>query len=376
MKFIKWAVLIAVILTSYDKAEAQTKKGTFRDTTDNAFDISKFLLELNGFLPILSPITEPAVGYGAIGVGVYFISKKEEQGQGFQMPDIVGAGGGLTENGTWLVGGGYFGFWKNNSIRYRGVLGYADVNLKYYGTGGDYLAENPISFSLTAFVTLQQAMFRIAKSNFWLGGNYIFSKTQITLFEDSDISWLDPYDFDLINSGVTLLTQYESFNNILSPSKGVSVELDLRSYFEFLGSTQNSQRLTFSTVGYTPLMDRWVAGIRVESMLASQDTPFFMLPYVNLRGVPAMRYQGEMTLLAETEQYVRAYKRWGLVGFAGYGRNIPDLESWDGGDNVWNAGGGFRYLLARQLGLQMGMDVGRGPEGWAFYIIFGSAWLR
>jgi len=84
------------------------------------------------------------------------------------MPDIVGAGGGLTQNGTWLVGGGYFGFWKNNTIRYRGVLGYADVNLKYYGTGGDYLAENPISFSLGAFVTLQQAMFRIGKSNFWL----------------------------------------------------------------------------------------------------------------------------------------------------------------------------------------------------------------
>jgi len=95
LKFIKWAVLIAVLLTSYDKAEAQTKKGTFRDTIDNAFDISKFLLELNGFLPIISPITEPAVGYGAIGVGVYFISKEEQQGQGFQVPDIVGAGGGF-----------------------------------------------------------------------------------------------------------------------------------------------------------------------------------------------------------------------------------------------------------------------------------------
>lgn len=95
MKFIKWAVLIAVLLTSYDKAEAQTKKGTFRDTIDNAFDISKFLLELNGFLPIISPITEPAVGYGTIGVGVYFISKEEQQGQGFQMPDNVGGGGGF-----------------------------------------------------------------------------------------------------------------------------------------------------------------------------------------------------------------------------------------------------------------------------------------
>jgi len=323
LKSVKLAVLIAVFFASVDTLEAQSRKGTFRDSVDNAFDLSKFLLELHGFLPIISPITEPAVGYGAIGVGVYFIPKKEQQSKGFQMPDIVGAGGGLTQNGTWLVGGGYFGFWKNNTIRYRGVLGYADVNLKYYGTGGNYLAENPISFSMAAFVTLQQAMFRIGKSNFWLGGNYVFNKTKITLFNESDISWLDPYDFDLINSGVTLLTQFESFNNILSPSKGVSVELNLRSYFEFLGSDTHSRRLTLSTIGYIPLMERWVSGLRFESMLASESTPFFMLPYVNLRGVPAMR-----------------------------------------------------YLVARKLGLQMGMDVGRGPEDWAFYIVFGTPWLR
>jgi hypothetical protein len=376
LKFIKWAVLITVLLTSIDTLEAQSKKGTFRDSIDNAFDISKFLLELHGFLPIISPITEPAVGYGAVGAAVFFIPKKEPQGKGFQMPDIVGLAGGLTQNGTWLAGGGYFGFWKNNSIRYRGVLGYADIHLKYYGTGNGFLAENPASFSLKTYVILQQFMFRIARSNFWLGGSYVFSKTKVTLFEENDISWLDPFDFDLINSGVTLLTQYETYNNILSPSKGVNIELNLRSYFEFLGSDKSSQKLTFSAIVFHPVMDRWVAGIRLESMLATESTPFFLKPYIYLRGVPAMRYQGNFTVLAETEQYVRVYKRWGLVGFAGYGRNIPDLESWDGGNHVWNAGGGFRYLLARQLGLQMGMDVGKGPEDWAFYIVLGTAWLR
>ena len=39
---------------------AQERKGTFRDTIDNAFDISKWLLDLHGFIPIVAPIT---VGY-------------------------------------------------------------------------------------------------------------------------------------------------------------------------------------------------------------------------------------------------------------------------------------------------------------------------
>jgi hypothetical protein len=40
-----------------------------------------------------------------------------------------------------------------------------------------------------------------------------------------------------------------------------------------------------------------------------------------------------------------------------------------------HAGGfGFRYLIARVLGIQAGIDVARGPEKNAFYIVFGSSW--
>jgi len=37
---------------------------------------------------------------------------------------------------------------------------------------------------------------------------------------------------------------------------------------------------------------------------------------------------------------------------------------------------GFRYLIAREHGLHMGVDLARGPDGWAVYVVFGSAWLR
>ena len=36
-------------------------------------------------------------------------------------------------------------------------------------------------------------------------------------------------------------------------------------------------------------------------------------------------------------------------------------------------GGGFRYLIARRLGLKTGIDIPRGPEEWAFYLQVGSA---
>ena len=40
--------------------------------------------------------------------------------------------------------------------------------------------------------------------------------------------------------------------------------------------------------------------------------------------------------------------------------------------NAW--GVGFRYLIARRLGMYMGADIAKGPEDTAFYIQAGSAW--
>jgi len=37
-------------------------------------------------------------------------------------------------------------------------------------------------------------------------------------------------------------------------------------------------------------------------------------------------------------------------------------------------GVGFRYLLARVLGMRAGLDVARGPEENAFHIVVGSSW--
>jgi len=41
------------------------------------------------------------------------------------------------------------------------------------------------------------------------------------------------------------------------------------------------------------------------------------------------------------------------------------------------AGGvGFRYLIAREHGLHMGMDLAFGPDKPIIYVVFGNAWLR
>ncbi len=353
---------------------AQEKQRLFIDSLDNAFDVSHYLYDLHGFLPIASPITEPAVGYGAAAAGIFFIPKEKNDSIKFQMPDVAGFAGGLTENNTWFAGGGYFGFWKNDQIRYRGVFGYGDVKLKYFGTR-DIPNIRPVNFRIQSYFFLQQVVFRLGGSNFFLGGKYQLGKSNITLFEDSEL--IEPRDRNLTNSGIGIITEYEDYDNVFSPTDGIRINITYDQFLEFLGGDRDFGRITTFMHYYKPLFSgKLISGLRVESQIALGDNPFYMLPFIYLRGVPAMRYQGELTALIETEQQFMITKRWSVVGFAGYGRTAKSLDQIDIGSNAWNAGTGFRYLIARAFGLRMGADIARGPEQWAFYIVVGSSWIK
>lgn len=371
-KFILIFTLQVLLLLSITlDCAAQTREKPLTDTLDNAFDLSYYLYNLHGFLPVITPITEPAIGYGAAVAGMFFIPKKKSNDLEFQMPDIVGVAGGLTTNGTWFAGVGYIGFWKKDHIRYRGIFGYGDINLTYYG------GVKPAEFSTSSYFILQQAIFRLGDSRFLLGGKYQLGKSRVAFLENSEIPEINPLDFDMVNSGIGLITEYENYNNILSPTKGLRVNFTYDQYLEILGSDRDFGRFTLFSHFYQPVIrNKWIAGFRMESQLAAGDPPFYMMPFLNLRGVPVMRYQGELTALVETEQEVMFTRRWSVVGFGGYGRAFESLNSISDGSSAWNAGAGFRYLIARLLGLKMGIDVARGPEDWAFYVVVGSSWMK
>ncbi len=60
--------------------------------------------------------------------------------------------------------------------------------------------------------------------------------------------------------------------------------------------------------------------------------------------------------------------------FGGAGKTSAISETEVQGETVAAGGLGFRYRLARKLGLQVGLDVAQGPEDTAVYLTMGSAW--
>jgi hypothetical protein len=142
------------------------------------------------------------------------------------------------------------------------------------------------------------------------------------------------------------------------------------------GGDDEFQRHSLTAMQFIPLHENVSMGVRGDATLSSGDVPFYMMPFIALRGAPVMRYQGEEVAQIEAELRWQCWKRFSLVGFAGYGVAWNDFTRVDNERTVVTGGAGFRYEIARAYGLHMGVDLAFGPDVTAIYVQFGSAWMR
>lgn len=350
------------------------------DSQDGMMDVSDYLAGTTGFLPVPVVITEPAVGFGLGAVVAYFHPPKEidTAEHDHRGPPSISAGlAAKTENGTNFYGGAHMGIWKDDHIRYTGALAKADVNLTTYTDDrADGLSfDGGIDFNLAGDFFMQQIQFRLGESNWWLGGNYIFTAAENT-FGSGELlppEFSNPqFEFDL--GGLGAYIEYDSRDSTFTASSGLSAKLQYRDYAEDWGSDFDYEVINGSLLHYTSIGDYSSIGVRLVAESANGNTPFFAYPFVSLRGIPAMRYQGDTVVTAEVEYLWGITPRWSLALFGGAGKT-SDIEAFGSkGETVGTGGLGFRYRLARKLGLQAGVDVAHGPEGNSVYLTVGSAW--
>ena len=346
------------------------------DSLDNSFDVSNMLASSYGFVPIPFLITEPAIGYGG-GAALMFVHRTPEELAKMERktPDLTGVFGMYTESKSWATGAGHMGFWNDGKIRFRGGGGYLSLNLKYYPDLSSENNNRELKFGIDGYILYAETVFRLFDSDFYAGGNYVFSNNKVSFETPEDAKDLVPTEFEMNLGGLGAILNYDSRDNIFTPDNGMSAAVQYVYFDPVFGSDKTFQRLFSHWLGYSKLFDDLQAALRLDYQSSFGDIPFYLLPYINLRGIPAMRYQGKSTYLIESEFRWDFNFRWSLIGFTGYGEAQPINKDIYDKQTAYNYGIGIRYLIARQYGLRMGVDIARGPEQWAFYIQFGSSWF-
>ncbi|HUJ19311.1 MAG TPA: BamA/TamA family outer membrane protein [Nitrospirota bacterium] len=375
-----WAEAATATETGVDKrqsaAAAAAEPSQFY-SQDGWLDFSGFLDEAYGFVPIASPITEPAVGYGLAG-GLIFVDRNKENAEaGHWRPNLTAVGGLGTENGTWGAFAADSRYWMNDQLHTLAGAITASVNLDFYGTGkNDVVRDRPLSYNLKPRGGFLQGQYRIADSRVWAGLGYVAAVTDVSFEAAPGDSRLPQFQNVSHVGGALVSLTFDSRDNIFTPLKGAYLDASAGLFSPALGSDHAFQRVTLTAMQFLALHPELSFGVRAGGTMSSGDVPFYLRPYVQLRGVQAIRYQGDDVAQIEAELRWQFWKRFSIVGFGGWGAAWNDFTRVDNRITVTSGGVGFRYELASRYGLHMGIDVAWGPDNPIVYVQFGSAWAR
>jgi hypothetical protein len=290
-----------------------------------------------------------------------------ERGERVEPPDISVLAGLKTENGTWAGGGAYAGFWDGDRWRYIGGIGRTQLHLDYFSVSGDGRA-----YQLDGKGLIQQLLRRVGETPWFAGARYVYLSSQ-SRFERERPDDVAQRELDTSIGKLGLVVDYDSRDNIFTPSRGAFMEAEAAFARGAFGSDSQYQTLYARGFSWTPLGD-FVLGVRGDMRISSGNVPFYAQPYVELRGVPAARYQDKNTLVVEGEARWNMNARWAAVAFGGAGKAYGRRQAWDEAKTVGAGGVGLRYLVARKLGMYAGLDVARSATDSAVYIQVGSAW--
>jgi outer membrane protein assembly factor BamA len=325
------------------------------------------------FLLVPVPIVDPTIGNGLALAGLYTF---EPDGDAEALPkerrSTIAVGAAYTNTDGWIVGGGVKLHLDQDRYRVNLGGGYADLKLKWYGTSSDSpFFDNPINFRTQGGMIDGNVEKRVTE-HFYLGisGRYIRPTASVKIpipeLPDQKVS------FDL--TAVGAIGEYDSRDNTWYPASGTLGTVNILAYLEALGSDREFATVDASFAVYRKLVDLLVLAGEARVATVGDNTPFFMLSTINLRGFPRGQYMNRTVTQVQAELRWEAWRRVGVVFFGGTGVATRSLDRWGSADRAYGYGTGLRYRVSEVDKMNVGLDVATGStDDFTVYFRIGEA---
>jgi len=335
------------------------------------------------FLPLPIFITEPAIGEGLGGALIYFHHEKRDDGlkvttgreisnsvrRSKPPPTATGVFGAYTNDDTAAVGIGHSNSFMDDHYRVMGAAAEARINSQFYVT------DTPFAFTLDGDLIFANLKRRLGDSSTFLGITMSFADASVNFKTDLDeFDGISVLDFDFVDVGLAASAIYDTRDNTMMPGSGYVVDLTSWRYDQSLGGDFDYSATRLKGNSYRKLGQKYILGLRLDVSTARGDVPFYNEPYVRLRGIPALRYQGKTAGAVEVEGRHRLSDRWMVSVFAGAGFTDIGQDRTETSDTINTIGVGLRFLAVKEQDAWVGIDIAEGPEDVAWYIQMGNAW--
>lgn len=319
------------------------------------------------------PMVNPTIGNGGGAAALYATRLGNDD---VSPPSSFGAGGFVTERGSWAVGLGARLYLQQDRYRISVAGGGGVFNYNFFGTGtaaGDAGISIPLSQQSKAF--LIEPKIRIFP-HWYLGPRYHFITNKSSLgsgnFNPSHLPVPLPADLSFTTAALGIRFQRDSSDSPFYPRKGSILDLITDFFGPAVGGDRTYQSVTLSYDKYLSLGKKNVFAVHGSMCVASEKAPFFDLCLLglssDLRGYQIGQYRDNRMLVGQAEYRRELFWRLGAVAFAGAGAVGSSFGNAEPGGGL-----GLRFVLAKRNHINLRADYAWGNNSHASYVSIGEA---
>ncbi len=178
-------------------------------------------------------------------------------------------------------------------------------------------------------------------------------------------------------SGVGIVVNYDTRDNIFFPRTGQNIEFSAMLFQNVFASNYNFARYAFDVRQYIPSVASHVIALHALGIFSSGNVPFFMMPMIGgqyqMRGYYEGRFRDNHLLVGQAEYRIPVWWRVGVKFFASVGTVAPRLASLRLDDFKPSVGAGLRFAINEQEKLKGRVDFAIGQNTSGFYITIEEA---
>jgi outer membrane protein assembly factor BamA len=260
-----------------------------------------------------------------------------------------------------------------NSFIVNSTVKYVRFPQKFYGIGSSVEASAAETYAPET-VGFEISVQRKIVGSVFAGLQYRVEKTRIESVEPGGL--LDGGDIPGrdggVISGVGFTVSWDSRDNVSFPRQGYYFRFVADYYTKVLGSDYHFTSTRFDLRRYIPLFSSHVLALQATIGNMGGSPPFYELSMLGgaslLRGNYTGQYRDKALVAFQAEYRMPVWRRFGVVGFAGFGDVAPDLRQFEFDNLKYSLGAGLRYKFDAREGTNVRLDFAWGKGSTGLYV--------
>lgn len=361
----KWCLILCLLFT-LSPSQVLGKKSKEDPQTEDTNQTSKNRVI---FSPIVYYTPETRMAYGAAGSYIFRLGRTQQD----ERPSTLSPLLIYTQEKQFFAQLKSMLYLHNENFKLELNLKLENYPDKFFGIGSSNSTEDEESYTSRS-TTFWLTFLKKISEGFNLGLQYNYSIWSITEFESGRLlsTGLIPGSRTGILSGMSLVANLDTRDNIFAPGRGELLEFSARFYNRFLGSDFTFNSFTVDLRKYFPLFSSHVIALRGVVKVQSGTVPFQNLAKLGgqylMRGYYEGRFRDKNMVALQAEYRLPLFWRLGVVGFVGFGNVADKWNHFKFGELKHSLGFGFRYFFDRKEKIYVRMDFGFGEDESGFYL--------